>query len=404
MLSSSEEHRIRGEKVQIKQAWDRETSNRRVLEEKERKVFIVNLTPEIREEDIEEHFRQYGEIEEIRVIRNKEDNMMRGFGFVLFKSRISYNLIFENEETTHTIRGKSIECRRVLLRNELDYLNSTAPQMVPQLQPTPMNLFEGFQLVGQYYQQNPQMLETAIQEFLSGGGSSGGSIPNSSSQTISDNLSLNGQLSVSEEARDKRCYSDVAYLQNHQMANPSTASTIAGKSRKKHKYFNHNVMQSINNILDDDEDHTVPNYEIAARQTMPNLQSAGLGFSEFKKPEEAVQNDEFLGFKVVGQSPPPGLEPSHFAQTNPGCTKGFSNQLFSNLQFSMFSKSGAKTPATTGAEALNPKSSLAYQQKQSVETALPSHGDLLPPQPVASVADKQPSYWSKWGITGKQKK
>lgn len=42
-----QDHLIKGERVQVKAAWDRETAHKRVLDEKERKVFVVNLAPEI---------------------------------------------------------------------------------------------------------------------------------------------------------------------------------------------------------------------------------------------------------------------------------------------------------------------------------------------------------------------
>lgn len=50
------------------------------------------------------YFSQFGEIEDVRVIKNKEENIMRGFGFVLFYDRVSYNRVFENGEI-HTVNG-----------------------------------------------------------------------------------------------------------------------------------------------------------------------------------------------------------------------------------------------------------------------------------------------------------
>lgn len=63
---------------------------------------------EVIEGELKTYFEFFGEIEEVRIIKNKEENVMRGFGFVLFYNRVSYNRVFEYGET-HTIRGKQVE-------------------------------------------------------------------------------------------------------------------------------------------------------------------------------------------------------------------------------------------------------------------------------------------------------
>lgn len=100
-------HSLGGGQIQIKQAWDRETSHKKILDEKERKVFVVSLPHDVTENDLQQHFVKFGEIEEIRIIKNKEENVMRGFGFVLFADRIGYIRVFE-EGANHVINGKNV--------------------------------------------------------------------------------------------------------------------------------------------------------------------------------------------------------------------------------------------------------------------------------------------------------
>lgn len=107
------QHYIKGEKViavhqvQIKRALDKEASNKKVLDEKERKVFVVSLPHDITTDDLKRYFARFGEIEEVRIIKDKEVGTMRGFGFVLFQDRIGYIKVFE-EGDFHLIKGKQV--------------------------------------------------------------------------------------------------------------------------------------------------------------------------------------------------------------------------------------------------------------------------------------------------------
>lgn len=86
---------------------DKETSNKKVLDEKERKVFVVSLPHDIKKEDLRKYFAKYGDIEDVRIIKDKEAGTMRGFGFILFHDRIGYIRVFE-EGDFHVIKGKQV--------------------------------------------------------------------------------------------------------------------------------------------------------------------------------------------------------------------------------------------------------------------------------------------------------
>lgn len=87
---------------------NRESSNQKILDEQERKVFVVNLSNDITQEHLRKYFAQFGGIEEVRIIKDKEVGTNRGFGFVLFSDRISYIKVFEQGDF-HLINGKQVE-------------------------------------------------------------------------------------------------------------------------------------------------------------------------------------------------------------------------------------------------------------------------------------------------------
>lgn len=86
---------------------DKETSTKKLLDEKERKLFVVNLPFDVTTDNLRAYFRRFGDIEDVRIIKNKEEGTLRGFGFVLFFDRISSIRVFE-EGDYHLINGKQV--------------------------------------------------------------------------------------------------------------------------------------------------------------------------------------------------------------------------------------------------------------------------------------------------------
>lgn len=87
---------------------DKQTSNKKVMDEKERKVFVVSLPHDISKDDLSKYFSRFGQIEDVRIIKD------RGFGFVLFSDRVGYIKVFE-EGDFHMIKGKQVS--RLLQRS-----------------------------------------------------------------------------------------------------------------------------------------------------------------------------------------------------------------------------------------------------------------------------------------------
>ena len=90
-----------------------------MLDERERKLFLISLPKEATAEMVREYFIKYGEIEDLRVIVDKKKVNFKKYGFVLFKKGSSLNQVLE-ESLTHTIApGVSVDCKQTLLREEL---------------------------------------------------------------------------------------------------------------------------------------------------------------------------------------------------------------------------------------------------------------------------------------------
>lgn len=64
--------------MQIKRAFTKEQSRKKIIDEKYRKVFIVGLNPSTKRKDIKEYFSKFGKIEEVRIIFDKMAKTSRG--------------------------------------------------------------------------------------------------------------------------------------------------------------------------------------------------------------------------------------------------------------------------------------------------------------------------------------
>jgi RNA recognition motif-containing protein len=113
--------------MQIKRAYTKEQSRKKIVDEKYRKVFIVGLPGDLSEEETKTHFSKFGAVQEVRIIHDKPSNTPRGFGFVLFENRKGLVNVL-NDGEIQIINKKKVECRPTLLREELKRLNPKGSQ------------------------------------------------------------------------------------------------------------------------------------------------------------------------------------------------------------------------------------------------------------------------------------
>ena len=82
--------------------------------EDDRKVFAGGLPQEAKEEDIREHFSQFGEIEAINLKTDSATGQSRGFAFIIFKTE--EGLQNATVESTHNIKEKKVAVKKAQTR------------------------------------------------------------------------------------------------------------------------------------------------------------------------------------------------------------------------------------------------------------------------------------------------
>jgi hypothetical protein len=69
-------------------------------------------------EELVQYFKQFGDIIACKVIKRQGSTISRGFGFVIFSTMESVRTVIERKED-HRIRGKWVECKEAILRQEM---------------------------------------------------------------------------------------------------------------------------------------------------------------------------------------------------------------------------------------------------------------------------------------------
>ncbi|XP_068181052.1 heterogeneous nuclear ribonucleoprotein A0-like [Antennarius striatus] len=110
-------HTVDGNSVEVKRAVAREDANRPEALAKVKKIFVGGLKDDIDEEQLNEYFLQYGEIEKAEVISEKDTGKKRGFGFVYFNDHDAADKAVVVK--FHTINGHKVEVKKALTRQEM---------------------------------------------------------------------------------------------------------------------------------------------------------------------------------------------------------------------------------------------------------------------------------------------
>ncbi|KAE9041230.1 hypothetical protein PR002_g4559 [Phytophthora rubi] len=82
-----------------------------------KKIFVGGLHYETKDTDFKKYFMQYGKVVSAEVMFNRETNKSRGFGFVIFESEASVELVLQDKN--HIIDGKSVEVKRAVPRTDV---------------------------------------------------------------------------------------------------------------------------------------------------------------------------------------------------------------------------------------------------------------------------------------------
>uniref|UniRef100_A0A670I785 Heterogeneous nuclear ribonucleoprotein A0 n=1 Tax=Podarcis muralis TaxID=64176 RepID=A0A670I785_PODMU len=110
-------HAVDGNAVELKRAVSREDSARPGAHAKVKKLFVGGLKGDLGENDLVEHFSQFGPVEKAEIISNKQSGKKRGFGFVYFQNHDAADKAAVVK--FHPIQGHRVEVKKAVPKEDI---------------------------------------------------------------------------------------------------------------------------------------------------------------------------------------------------------------------------------------------------------------------------------------------
>uniref|UniRef100_A0A4W4G945 RRM domain-containing protein n=1 Tax=Electrophorus electricus TaxID=8005 RepID=A0A4W4G945_ELEEL len=111
-------HKVDGRAVEPKRAVSREDSCKPGAHSTVKKIFVGGIKEDTDEEHLREYFSQFGKIEEVNIMTEKNSDKRRGFAFITFDDHDSVDRIVIQKY--HTVNGHNCEVRKALSREEMN--------------------------------------------------------------------------------------------------------------------------------------------------------------------------------------------------------------------------------------------------------------------------------------------
>ncbi|XP_016339770.1 heterogeneous nuclear ribonucleoprotein A1-like isoform X2 [Sinocyclocheilus anshuiensis] len=111
-------HKVDGRAVEPKRAVSREDSCKAGAHSTVKKMFVGGIKEDTDEEHLREYFGQFGKIDEVNIMTEKNSDKRRGFAFVTFDDHDSVDRIVIQKY--HTVNGHNCEVRKALSREEMN--------------------------------------------------------------------------------------------------------------------------------------------------------------------------------------------------------------------------------------------------------------------------------------------
>ncbi|RXN11535.1 gastrula zinc finger -like isoform X6 [Labeo rohita] len=111
-------HKVDGRAVEPKRAVSREDSCKPGAHSTVKKMFVGGIKEDTDEEHLREYFGQFGKIEEVNIMTEKNSDKRRGFAFITFDDHDSVDRIVIQKY--HTVNGHNCEVRKALSREEMN--------------------------------------------------------------------------------------------------------------------------------------------------------------------------------------------------------------------------------------------------------------------------------------------
>uniref|UniRef100_A0A5F8GVV1 Heterogeneous nuclear ribonucleoproteins A2/B1 n=1 Tax=Monodelphis domestica TaxID=13616 RepID=A0A5F8GVV1_MONDO len=121
---SARPHSIDGRVVEPKRAVAREESGKPGAHVTVKKLFVGGIKEDTEEHHLRDYFEEYGKIDTIEIITDRQSGKKRGFGFVTFDDHDPVDKIVLQKY--HTINGHNAEVRKALSRQEMQEVQEVA--------------------------------------------------------------------------------------------------------------------------------------------------------------------------------------------------------------------------------------------------------------------------------------
>uniref|UniRef100_A0A673HJN5 Heterogeneous nuclear ribonucleoprotein A1-like n=1 Tax=Sinocyclocheilus rhinocerous TaxID=307959 RepID=A0A673HJN5_9TELE len=111
-------HKVDGRAVEPKRAVSREDSSKPGAHSTVKKMFVGGIKEDTDEEHLREYFSQFGKIDEVNIMTEKNSDKRRGFAFITFDDHDAVDRIVIQKY--HTVNGHNCEVRKALSREEMN--------------------------------------------------------------------------------------------------------------------------------------------------------------------------------------------------------------------------------------------------------------------------------------------
>uniref|UniRef100_A0AAY4D9I7 RRM domain-containing protein n=1 Tax=Denticeps clupeoides TaxID=299321 RepID=A0AAY4D9I7_9TELE len=115
---SARPHKVDGRAVEPKRAVSREDSCKPGAHTAVKKIFVGGIKEDTEEHHLRDYFTQFGKIEAVNIMTEKNSDKRRGFAFITFDDHDAVDRIVIQKY--HTVNGHNCEVRKALSREEMN--------------------------------------------------------------------------------------------------------------------------------------------------------------------------------------------------------------------------------------------------------------------------------------------